>query len=169
MKRFLLLILLCPFLRSAAQQTAVYLDAEKDYRLAVELFDKAKYAAAQKEFDKTFKKQGVSEEARSNSAYYAAVCAAELQNADAEERLLVYLEQFPISSHYNDGVFALGKLYYQQKKWKKELEQMNKVDEGLLSDDRKAEYHFKLGYAYYRMNDFDNANKNFASVKDGNS
>jgi TolA-binding protein len=169
MRRFIFIIIFGSFLHTQAQQTAIYLDAEKDYRLAIELFDKAKYAASQKEFDKSFKTAGISEEARSNSSYYAAVCAAELQNADAEERLLAYIEQFPVSSHYNDGVFALGKLYYQQKKWKKVIEQLQKVNSPLLNDEQQAEYNFKLGLAYYRTNDFDNANKNFASVKDGSS
>jgi TolA-binding protein len=152
-----------------AQQTAIYLDAEKDYRLAVELFDKAKYAAAQKMFDKTIKMHGITEEAKSGSSYYAAVCAAELQNADAEERLLSYLQDFPVSSHYNDGMIALGKYYYRKKAWKKVIEQMQKADASLLSEDQKAEYNYILGLAYYRTNDFDNANKNFAAVKDGSS
>jgi TolA-binding protein len=168
MKRLFYLIIFCT-IQVSGQQTAIYLDAEKDYRLAVELFDKAKYAAAQKQFDKTFKTAGISEEARSNSAYYAAVCAAEVQNADAEERLVTYLQQFPVSSHYNEGLFALGKLYYQQKKWKKVIEQMQNVNAQMLSEEQSAEYNFKTGYAYYRINDFENANKSFAAVKDGSS
>src|SRR4051812_14010225 len=169
MKRFFVIILFSHFLFSPAhaQQTAVYVDAEKNYRLAVELFDKEKYAAAQKEFDAALKNPAVSEEARANSAFYGAVCAVELQNADAEERLMKYLELYPVSSHYNDGVFAAGKMYFQQKKWKKAIEWFEKTDAKLLSAEQGGEYNYKLGVAYYRVNKFDEANKNFAMVKDG--
>jgi TolA-binding protein len=171
MNRFFVSIFFSLFLffSAKAQQTAIYLDPEKGYRLAVKLFDKAKYAAAQKEFDYAFKTEGISEEARSSSAYYAAVCAAMLQNADAEERLLEFIEAFPVSSHYNDGVFALTKLYYEQKKWKKAIEWFPKIDTNVLTEEQKDEFNYKLGYTYYRSNDFDHANQSFALVKDGNS
>jgi len=159
-----------------AQQTAVYTDKEKGYHLALELYNKQKYGAAQKEFDKISAAPSALGGSKSPSLgvvaeaeYLAARCAIELFNKDAEYRLIHFLSNHPESPRYADAQFDLGKYYYRQKRWKKSIEWLDKIDPSLLSKDDWDEYYFKLGYAYYMVNDFDKSGKAFFNVKDGDS
>ena len=93
-----------------AQQTVIYTDPENNYRLGLELFNKQKYAAAQKEFDATTADHDVSFDARMNSSYLAAKCAVELFNKDAEYRLVKFMEDFPESPRYAEAQFELGNI-----------------------------------------------------------
>ncbi len=177
---FIFLFLCCIISETHAQQTAVYFNPEKEFKLGVELFEKQKYAAAQEKFDwyiarysaplsKGEGAQAIREESRGDAAYYAAICAAELFNGDAEYRLSSFLANYPESPKYQSAVFALGKLEYRQKHYKKAIEWFKKTDPALLSSDETIEYHFKMGYAYYSSNELDMAAKEFAYVKDTDS
>ncbi len=161
-----------------AQQTATYYEPEKDYKLALELFDKQKYAAAQQKFDEFIEHgspllgrgvRGEAEESRSNARFYAAVCAAELFNGDAEYRLTSFINDYSESPRHQSAVFALGKLEYRQKHYKKAIEWFEKVDPTLLTSDEGIEYHFKLGYSYYNTNNLDKAATEFGFVRNTDS
>src|SRR6187401_1653823 len=98
MKRILFFLLLSQSI--FAQQTAVYTDPEKNFHRALELFNKQKYGAAQKDFDSIVVANGVSSQTKVTSEYYAAICAVELFNKDAEYRLLHFISSNPGSSYY---------------------------------------------------------------------
>jgi TolA-binding protein len=168
--RLLLLVLLFIDLPVFSQQTAIYFDPEYCYQTGLDLIEKQKYGAAQKEFLKIIASTGnVSITTRGNSAYYSAKCAAELFNKDAEYLLLKFLNEYPENQKYQDAVFELGNYYYRQKQYKKAIEWLAKVDQSTLESDKKDEINFKLGYSYYMANDYDNAGHAFFAMKDGNS
>src|SRR5262245_21550587 len=100
MKRLLIVLLWGQAAWTFAQQTAIYTDAEKGYRLGLELFNKQKYGAAQKEFDAAARSNKVSSHARTNAVFFGARCAVELFNKDAEYRLLSFLKEYPESPRY---------------------------------------------------------------------
>src|SRR5437763_274340 len=126
--RIAVLLLFCSVVRS--QQTAIYTEKEKGYRTAIELYNKQKYAAAQKEFDAIAANKAASSEVRMNATYLSSRCALELFNKDAEYRLIQFLKDYPESAYYTEAQYALGKYYYRQKRWKKSIEWLQKVDPG---------------------------------------
>src|SRR5687768_4382397 len=119
MKKFLLLLCCWQLTMAYAQQTVIYTDPENKYRLGLELYNKQKYGAAQKEFDATAANEEASFDARMNAAYLAAKSAVELFNKDAEYRLVKFMQDYPESPRYADAQFELGKYYYKLKRWKK--------------------------------------------------
>lgn len=156
--------------RAFSQQTAIYTDPERGYQLGMELYNKQKYVVAQKEFQKVLESTApLSLEVRGNSAFYSARCASELFHRDAEYLLLQFMEVYPENPHYEEAVYHLGLLYFKQKKFKKAVEYLSKIDKNDLSQERRDEVNFKLGYSYYMTNDYDKASKSFFDVKDGTS
>jgi TolA-binding protein len=169
MKKILFLLLCWQMTIVYAQQTVIYTDSENKYRLGLELFNKQKYVAAQKEFDATASAKNVSADAVMNSAYLAAKCAVELFNKDAEYRLQKFMNDFPESPRYAEAQFELGKYYYKLKRWKKAIEWFAKIEPNSLTQADRDEFYFKSGYAYYMTNDYDKSAKAFFNVKDGGS
>ena len=106
-----------------SQKTTIYTDADRNYRLGLELLEKQKYDAARKAFEQTMSSsESVSLEARSNSAYYVGLCAAELFHPDAEYLLLDFLKRYPENSLVNEANYTLANSYYRAKKFKKALD-----------------------------------------------
>ncbi|HRH67827.1 MAG TPA: tetratricopeptide repeat protein, partial [Bacteroidia bacterium] len=152
--------------RAFSQQTAIYTDPERDYQLGLELFSKQKYVVAQKEFQKVLEStHPLSLEAKGNSSFYAALCAAELFHRDAEYLLLKFMDDYPENPHYEEAIYHMGILYFKQKKYKKAIEFLAKIDRNDLSQERRDEVNFKLGYSFYMTNDYDKASKSFFEVK----
>ncbi len=154
---------------SFAQKTTVYLDSENDFKSGIELFQKEKYTAAQRQFEKQLRKpaaQHYSQDVRSSATYYAAACAYELFNKDAEKRLLDFVTNNPNSPKLNAAKLLLGKLNYRNKDWKQTLVWLNSTDVYQLSDAEKPEYYFKQGYSHFQNEDFDKAKLSFKEVKD---
>jgi len=168
MKKYFFALLLiafsCPLF---AQQTAVYRDPEKNYQLGLELFNKQKYGAAQKEFQLVVESTGpIADESRSNSEFYIAFCAAELFNRDAEYLLTNFISNHPESTKYGAAVLELGNYFYRQKKYKKAIEWLEKTDKSLITEENIPEYYFRLGYSYYMTNEYEKATKAFNEIKD---
>src|SRR5688572_10472018 len=98
----ILLLLISPIARG--QQTA-WFEIDREYKSAIELFDKGKYAAASDLFRRVEEKRLVPstqiENARhisllkENSQYYLAVCALKLGNQDAENLFLTFIKEYP--------------------------------------------------------------------------
>lgn len=153
-----------------SQQTAVYFNADKNYRTAIELFDKEKFSAAQKKFNEVI--ESVPEkysELRVNAEYYSAICALELFNADAELALKKFIEVYPESPKANLANFQLGRFYFRKKIWDNVLFWFNKVNTNELTSPENLEFKFKQGYAYFMKETYTTALKLFYEVKDTES
>jgi TolA-binding protein len=152
---------------ASAQRTYIWLDPEFSYKLGLELFEKQKYVAAQKEFLKALEspvRLPISTQAEAE--YYHAVCAMELFNKDAEYLLLKFTEHHKESPRVNMARFELGKLFYRNKNYKRAAEYFAQTEVKDFSEDDLAEFHFKNGYANYNLNEFEKATKSFAEIKD---
>lgn len=153
-----------------AQKTEIYIEPDRDYRLGLELVNKQKYGAARTAFEHTVQSsEAISDEARMNACFYIGYCAAELYHADAEYRLLRFMNLYPESPLKEEAVYVLGNLYYRQKKYKKSIEWFRKIDTNGLTTERRDEVNFKAGYSAYMTEDYESASRSFYAVKDGNS
>ncbi len=166
--RFSFLILFLFLLSTAqSQQTVVNTAAQLRLQIASDLFYKQKYATAQKAFDEICSSYAQNTEEHSEAMYYAAMCALELFNADAETRMQQFINLYPGSKRIKMAYFSLGNLAYRSKSFKDALNWYEKITERDFHDkDQKCEYQFKKGYCYFLRNDDEKAKLLFNEIKD---
>ncbi|MEZ5015087.1 MAG: tetratricopeptide repeat protein [Chitinophagales bacterium] len=175
-KKMLLPVVLTTFLTiwaggAHAQQSQIYTETYHDYKKALELFDNQMYATAQQLFDKiaALQPEGVDDKIftyTSNSKYYAAVCAIELENEDAEKMMLDFVENNPGNAMLGSAYNKLGNIYYNKKEYTNAATWYEKVDVKDLSLEEREEYKFKYGYSLFTKKKFSEAKLLFAQIKD---
>ena len=163
----LFLFLNCIFSLSAlAQKTTIYTSKDADFKLGMELFEKEKYGAAQKTFQKVIEINNPQTEERVDAEYFSAICALELFNEDAEYLLSNFILKHPESKHVKMAYFNMGNFQYRKKKYKEAIVYYEKVDPTDLNNNQLSEYYFKLGYSYFSKQQYDKAQKLFFEIKD---
>lgn len=162
-----LFLMLCQQ-RAKAQQTAIHTDEIAQYNRGLELFDKEKYAEAQVQFEAyaSICKQKFNQ---INAQYYAAVCALELFNGDAEHRLLQLITLYPENTKAKLAQFQLGKLHYRNKNNKQAVLALDNVQQHYLSGAELKEFYFIYGYSLFKVERYDDAKTAFKSIKDEKS
>ncbi len=167
-KRIILLIsiFVIAICNLSAQETAIYEQPEADYRLALELFNKEKYGAAQELFLNTIKKiDDNNSEIKINATYYAAICAVELFHPDAEHYLTEFIYKHPTHPKQGIASYKMGNLHYRKRSYDDALYWYAKVDMFELSQREKEEVLFKKAYSYFMKDDIENAKQNFFEIK----
>lgn len=147
-----------------AQRTAVYDPPGASYENALDLFNKGKYGSALAIFDKLA--TGETSNLRAGSAYYAALCAANLFHPDATERLETFISTYPQNAQVNNAYLELGKQYFLAKDYRKTIDTYQKLDIYELNNDQLMEYFFKTGYSWFKLDNLTKARESFALVKD---
>lgn len=171
MKAFMVAVmaamLLVPLTLSAQKKSGDERQADR-YRMAMDLYQKQKYAAAQQIFDEV---AGSSEsgEWRAEAAYYAGVCSEKLDNDDAYYRLEEFLRLYPQSSRQNMARFYLGNFYYARGYYERALGYYTAVDGKEVEYDHRSEYNFKKGYCYFQKGDTKKAADLFSQQVGGKS
>lgn len=170
----LLIIISGCMINTFAQQTAIY-TLNKQFKNAIELFDKEKFAVAQIEFEQVDKSlQTISftpadrdniNLLRINSTFYQALCAMELFNDQAEFLMLDFVNKYPENALAKSAFFRLGKFYYRQNNFKDATEWFEKADMYALTDAERLEYKFKIGYSYFMQKDYKKAKGFFRDVR----
>ena len=165
MKRLSLILLLLIGFTAHSQWTDKYSSDHENFYRAEELFEKAKFSAAQEEFRVYMKEHHSPNHPYFVKArYYEARCALNLYNQDAEKLLLGFLADYPESIYRQQIYFELGRYYYRKKKYDKAIEWFTQVEVFELSEDTKPEYFFKLGYAHFRKNRLTKARDAFYEI-----
>lgn len=150
-----------------AQKTTVIVHEDADYKIGVELFQKEKFGAAQKHFNKIIESHtNLQSLVRIDAEYYSAICAIELFNKDGELFLKQFIKNHPESPKVKLAYFYLAKYNYRKKKYKETLEWLERVDIYELTSDELAEFYFKRGYCYFNQNKIVEAKKDFYEIKD---
>ena len=140
-------------------QTSPLIKLNQNYQSGLELLRNEKYVAAAQQFklveqyrSKTSTQQQSSAELsiiKENAKFYAAVCAIELGNDDAEALFQEFIREYPLNPNTKLAYFHMGKAYFAKKDYAKALEWFNQADPGSLSQKQRVEYHFKKRYAYF--------------------
>jgi TolA-binding protein len=166
--RALLLIVFLTFLIPLkAQKTEVNSFPEKDYYRGLDLYKKEKYGAAQEFFTSVQENyKSPKSELRAAAMYYSAMCAIQLVNNDAENKVLDFVGQNPESQLVNDAYFQLANYMYRKKTYTRAVTYYNRVDKYELSEDERSEFFFNKGYSHYMMNDPEEARLCFYEIKD---
>jgi TolA-binding protein len=150
-----------------AQKSLMYTMPDQDFKTAMELYEKQKYATARQFFQKVAENPSSDRTGmRADAEYYASLCALELYNPDAEYLLNAFITKNSENSKANDAYFYMARFQYNNKKFKKAVEWFEKVDVARLSTDQSAEYHFELGYSYFQEENYEKARLQFFAIKD---
>lgn len=171
------LIFLLLFITSvaSAQQTA-WNTIDQEYRNALELFNKGKYAAASELFSRVEKAPLVPSNQpehsggisllKENAQFYQAVCAMELGNDDADALFTEFIEQYPSSANTEVVYFYVGRSRFEKNNYTAAINWLKKLSPGSLGQKQNADYRFMLGYSYFITKDYKNAEPLFAKLKD---
>ncbi|HMX04102.1 MAG TPA: tetratricopeptide repeat protein [Chitinophagales bacterium] len=154
-----------------AQQSLIYTDLYANYKKAMELYENKMYATAQEYFEQvgSVTPEGTDGDIFtyvSNSRYYAAICAIELNNTDAEKMMLDFVHNNPGNVMLGSAYNQLGKLYYNKKEYTNAATWFEKVDVKDLSLEERDTYKFQYGYSLFNKKRFTEAKVMFASLKD---
>jgi TolA-binding protein len=171
-RTILSLLLLAVFfsIPSFSQQTSIYDNPEADYRLALELFNKEKFGAAQKLFLKTIERVANPEdEIRVNSEYYLAICALELFHPDAEKYLTDFIHNHPTHPRQSIASFQMGNMQYRNRKYEEAIKWYARVDMFDLTREQRDEFQFKNGYSHFMNDDFTRAKQFFFEIRNPQS
>lgn len=158
-------VLATPFL-AQAQRTRIYVSPDFEFATALELFQKEKYGAAQKLFINVAGSiNDPNSLTQADAEYYAAICAIELFHDDAESRLLNFINDYPENEKTGYAYFQLGRFQYRKKSYRDAIQSFTKVNPLDLKENDLAEYHFKLGYSYFRAKRPEDAKKHLFLAK----
>ncbi|MDR0618326.1 MAG: tetratricopeptide repeat protein [Bacteroidales bacterium] len=173
-KVILLLTLLLFVLPLSAQKTHFYDEPDATFRSAVELYSKAKYGSAQKQFEWVLKKlqnsQGNKHDGanvdymREEAMYYSAMCNIKLFHSHSDAPLIRFLHEYPQSLRINSIYLSLGNFEYTQKRYKETIEYYEKVNTDALSPEDKNEFTFRKGYALFMQKKYLDAEVLFYSL-----
>lgn len=148
----------------------VKLDVERDdalYSEAYSFYQAGLYAAAESAFAHVLEVTPADGNSRrADAMYYKALCALRLGRKDGEYRLARFLEEYSESPHVVGALLELGLLHFRAEDWPAAAEQLEQVDALTLDAEGAAERDFKLGYAYFRQGNNDEALACFARVRD---
>ncbi|MBP6313189.1 MAG: tetratricopeptide repeat protein [Flavobacteriales bacterium] len=148
-----------------AQRPAHYDHQNADLAHAQDLFDKAKYGAAQYELERVIERITDRHDAtRTEAEYLAAICAVRLFNGDAGNRLLAFIEDHPEDLHVGTVRLELFKHAFTRKKWKEALAWSERIDRFDLTPVELDEFRFKRGYSYFQEEEKDLALAEFSIV-----
>lgn len=174
-KYFFIPLLVAGGFASGYAQSSALVNLNKNYKTGLELLDNEKFVAAAQQFklvERIRQKPGSQQESsaelsllKENAKFYAAVCALELGNTDAESLFQDFIRDYPLNPNTKLAYFHVGKSYFAQKNYAKALEWFEKTDPSTLSGKQRLEYQFKQGYAYFLQNDIEKAEPLFEAVK----
>ncbi len=149
------------------QKTLSFSDPDLHYKTGFELFEKQQYGAAQKQFDIAVKEyEPLNYDNKTSAEFYAALCAIELYNEDAEYLITKFINKHPESTKARMAQFEMGKFRYRQQNYTEAINWFEKVNKSRLTADEKAEYFFKLGYSYFMTGETNKASEVFFEIKD---
>lgn len=166
----LLLMMVVMSLETMPQQTAIHKDPDATFREAMELFTKEKFGAARELFLQTKEIiQDKNNDLYANAALYAALCATELFNPDAEKLLMQFIEEFPSHSNQHLARFQMGNLKYRDRNYTEAVSWYAGLKKEDIDKQRRDEYLFKKAYSHFMVDDIGMAQQLLGQVTEPTS
>ncbi len=160
---FSLLTLLQPL---SGQQSGYYENPGQLHREALDLYTHRQFGSARKAFGQLMEMLTDKNDIRYvDAAYYDAVCAIELGQADAAMAVGYFADNYRTSRWKPRVDFLQARVVFADRKYADALDALLRVDPSVLSDEERNEYYFKTGFSRLRQNDNENALNDFARAK----
>lgn len=147
-----------------AQQSATYTSEFVDYQKALSLYNNKQYLAAQTMFDK-IADEAEDEVLISDCEYYIANCAVRLNQSNADELVLDFVENYPTSTKRNTAFIDVGDYYFENSKYPYARKWYEKADEESLSKTEQQKYYFNYGYSLFATGNNTGAKKYLTKVE----
>lgn len=165
MKNRLIIILLLAVLALSSNVMAANRDAEAHIARGKELFALGRWSDARHCFNKSRELLTADDKGMMLQVdYYLAICAMELQEVDAEARMLSYLETYRSSVYLNDVRFALAVESCKKNDLKGAEKYFEQVNYKSLSGKSRSEFDMRMGYIAFLDKRYDEAIKFFDRV-----
>ncbi|MEN2400996.1 tetratricopeptide repeat protein [Flavobacterium sp. MC2016-06] len=132
----------------SAQKSAIYTYDLKDFDKALALYNDKQYASAQLIFE-AVKNKATTEEIQSDCAYYIANCAIRTNQANADDLVERFVDDYPTSTKQNQAYIEAAKFFFEQGNYPKALQWFDKVDESYMSKSDSDKFNFQKGYSYF--------------------
>ncbi len=146
-----------------AQQSEIYTNDLVDYQKALSLYNNKQYQAAQVVFESI--KENVSNSLiASDCAYYSANCAVRLNQQNAEDLVLDFVETYPTSTKRNSAILDVANFYFSNGKYAYARKWYDRVDDNKMNRSELEKFYFNYGYALYVTGDQQNATSFFNRV-----
>ena len=145
-EKYIAILIIFLSVAGQAQHSTIVHNEVSDFNNAVKLYQNKSYAAAQKTFSKVLKETSKNTTITTDAAYYEAMCAIKLNQTNADEKVLRFVEEHPASPKKNKAFFNVGNYYFANKKAAHALKWYQKVATDLLSKENQKELQFKMGY-----------------------
>lgn len=126
-------------------------DEISEYQNGVLAFEEENYFISKKSFEKS---EHVSGHHQKSIKVYQLMNAIYLEEGDALEKLEDYLNHHPYTAYGNHLKLALANTLFNKKKIEEALEWYSKVDVKYLTEEEEVNYNYKLGFTYYKTNQF---------------
>ena len=148
-----------------AQQSAIYTNDLREYNKAVSLYKDKQYQAAQIIFEKVkAENENKNSDVEADCAYYIANCAIRLNQANADQLMESFVENYPTSTKQNQAYIEVAHYYFEQGKYPQSMKWFDKVDESTLSQDDRDKYNFQKGYTFFTSGNKKEASNYFNQV-----
>ncbi len=132
----------------SAQKSTIYTYDLKNFDRALSLYNDNQYKSAQLMFEKVQDKE-VSEEVKSDCAYYIANCAIRANEPNADALMERFVAEYPTSTKKNQAYVEVAHFYFNQGNYPKALQWFDRVDEGYMSQSDLERFNFQKGYSYF--------------------
>ncbi|MDZ4845012.1 MAG: tetratricopeptide repeat protein [Chitinophagales bacterium] len=155
---------------ASAQESLIYDDALRGYKEALNLFQQKNYVHAKKLFIEFIESPthvigNENQTLKNNARFYAAFCALELMQPDAEKLLLDMAQEYDETPMKRLGYYYMGKYYFREKNYAEAIIWFEKTEIADLSNEDIAEYKFQLAYCYFYKKKLTEAGKLFKEIR----
>ena len=148
-----------------AQQSAIYTNDLVLYNKALELYNNKQFLAAQNLFDKV-RDAAEDESIKADCTYYIANCAVWLNQRDADKMMEDFVTEYPTSIKRNAAYLDVANYYFDNGKYAFARKWYDQVDQSRLSRSEMEKFNFNNGYAYFKIQRFNEARKFLNQVQD---
>ncbi len=147
-----------------SQQSATYTSELVDFQKALSLYNSQQYLAAQSLFDQ-IQDAAKDEVVKSDCAYYIANCAVRLNQQNADDLILSFVEDYPTSTKRNTAYIDVADYYFENSRFAYSRKWYEKVDEEALSRSEREKFYFNYGYSLYNTKNNAGAKKYLSRVE----
>lgn len=169
----LALALLLSNVETNAQATGAVTDADNDFKLARDLYQKGQVSVAYPLFKNLgYNKSETMQKAALlpanttiESQYYSVICGLQMDDAAAEQDALAFMAHQYSSPHLEFVHFYLGENYFRHEKYTEAIAQYKQTTIANLSNEQIADLKFHQGYCYFIQKDFEKAKPAFDAIR----
>ena len=152
-----------------AQQPITGQQPEALFAEARARFDRALYSSAYEHFGQVRSMVPEASDWSEQSMYYQALCSIRLLHRDAEEYAESFLQTYPSSSRRIDLILEAAEQSFNRRRYQEAKRWLRQLDGVDLASGLRAEVQFKLGYAHFLLNEFDQAKAELGEAKKSKS